>query len=71
MKLIDENGTLQHVDHSSDVIEHYGKKGMKWGVKKAIDYAKAYGRAAYNNARHPNPFYSCKYGSSCEISSRF
>lgn len=53
MKLIDENGTLQHVDNSSDVIEHYGKKGMKWGVKKAIDYAKAYGRAAYNNARHP------------------
>lgn len=49
MKLIDENGTLQHVDNSSDVIEHYGKKGMKWGVKKAIDY----GRAAYNNARHP------------------
>lgn len=41
MKLIDENGALQHVDNSSDVIEHYGKKGMKWGVKKAIDYAKA------------------------------
>lgn len=37
MKLIDENGTLQHVDNSSDVIKHYGKKGMKWGVKKAID----------------------------------
>lgn len=53
MKLIDENGALQHVDNSSDVIEHYGKKGMKWGVKKAIDYAKAYGRTAYNNARHP------------------
>lgn len=51
MKLIDENGTLQHVDNSSDVIEHYGKKGMKWGVKKAIDYAKAYGKTVVRNTR--------------------
>lgn len=53
MKLFDENGILQHVDNSSDVIQHYGKKGMKWGVKKAVEYAKAYGRATLNANLHP------------------
>lgn len=53
MKLIDENGQLTHSANTDDILQHYGKKGMKWGVRKVVDYAKAYGRAAYNNARHP------------------
>lgn len=53
MKLFDENGTMRHVDNSSDVIQHYGKKGMKWGVRKAVDYAKALGRATVNANLHP------------------
>ena len=52
MKLIDENGQLIHSANTDDIIQHYGKKGMKWGVRKAVEYAKAYGRAAYNT-RHP------------------
>ena len=53
MKLFDENGKLQHFDNSSDVIQHYGKKGMKWGVRKAVDYAKALGKATVNANLHP------------------
>lgn len=53
MKLYDEQGTLQHVDSSSDVLQHYGKKGMKWGVRKTAEYARAYGRLMLNRAAHP------------------
>ena len=53
MKLFDENGKLQHVDNSSDVIQHYGKKGMKWGVRKVVDYAKTLGQATVNANLHP------------------
>lgn len=32
MVLLYDNDTLVHVDSSEDIIQHYGKKGMKWGV---------------------------------------
>lgn len=32
MKLYD-NGELVHVDSSKDIIEHFGIKGMKWGIR--------------------------------------
>lgn len=47
MILIEEN-ELIHVDSCDDVIEHFGTKGMKWGVRKAGAYAKSYGRAIVN-----------------------
>jgi len=52
MILIEEN-ELIHVDSCDDVIEHFGTKGMKWGVRKAGAYAKSYGRAIVNKYRHP------------------
>lgn len=30
MKIIN-NGKLIHTDQASDVIQHFGTKGMKWG----------------------------------------
>lgn len=33
MILID-NDTILHTDNSSDIIQHFGTKGMKWGVRK-------------------------------------
>nr|DAT15066.1 MAG TPA: protein of unknown function (DUF4330) [Caudoviricetes sp.] len=36
MKLIDENGKLIHIDSSEDILLHYGKKGMKWGVRSSL-----------------------------------
>ena len=53
MNLIEENGQLIHNATTDDVLQHYGKKGMKWGVRKVVDYAKAVGRSQYNNIRHP------------------
>lgn len=41
MKLIDERGELVHVDSSEDILLHYGKKGMKWGVRSALSNAKS------------------------------
>lgn len=35
MLIIEEN-TLTHVDSVSDIIEHYGKKGMKWGCSEDV-----------------------------------
>lgn len=35
MKIYD-NGELVHVYSSSDVLLHYGRKGMKWGVRNSI-----------------------------------
>lgn len=32
MILIEENG-LVHVDGADDIIEHFGIKGMRWGIK--------------------------------------
>lgn len=56
MIIIEEN-TLIHVDSSSDVIEHYGVKGMKWGVRKAAKSVGNYGlntvKSMYNSVRHP------------------
>lgn len=39
------------IQSSRDVIEHYGTKGMKWGVRKTL---KTVGRMAGNALRHPN-----------------
>ena len=36
MKLLDDNGQIIHVDISKDIIQHYGKKGMKWGQIRAL-----------------------------------
>lgn len=41
------------IDNSQSVIQHYGKKGMKWGVRKAAAYAKSFGRVTVNRYRHP------------------
>jgi hypothetical protein len=35
MKIYD-NGELVHIDSSKDVLLHYGRKGMKWGVRNSI-----------------------------------
>ena len=39
------------IQSSQDVIEHYGTKGMKWGVRRTL---KTVGRMAGNALRHPN-----------------
>lgn len=39
------------VQSFQDVIEHYGTKGMKWGVRKTL---KTVGRMAGNALRHPH-----------------
>lgn len=52
MILIEEN-KLIHADSCDDVIQHFGIKGMKWGNRKAVAYAKSYGRALMNKYRHP------------------
>lgn len=41
MKLIDENGKLIHIDSSEDILLHYGKRGMKWGVRNSLSNAKS------------------------------
>ena len=52
MFIITEN-ELIHTDSTSDVIEHFGVKGMKWGARKAGSYAKEYAKASFNSVRHP------------------
>lgn len=39
MKIYD-NGELIHIDSSKDIIEHYGRRGMKWGVRNSFSNAK-------------------------------
>ena len=39
--------------HKELVLEHYGVKGMKWGVRKAVDRAKTSGRMGINTYVHP------------------
>lgn len=43
---------LVHVDSGSNILEHYGVKGMKWG-KRAVGYAGSYGKAYVNKFAHP------------------
>lgn len=52
MLIISENELL-HTDNCQDVIEHFGTKGMKWGVRKTKAYAKSFVRNKYNGLRHP------------------
>lgn len=52
MIIISEN-ELIHTDRFDDVIEHFGTKGMKWGMRKTKAYAKSFVRNKYNELRHP------------------
>ena len=52
MKLIEE-GQLVHVDNMDDVLEHFGTKGMKWGVRKAVRAAGNVGKIYVNAYTHP------------------
>lgn len=52
MKLIDGD-KLIHTDNSEDVIEHFGIKGMKWGVRKAARAAVNVGKIYANSYTHP------------------
>lgn len=52
MIIISEN-ELIHTDSFDDVIEHFGTKGMKWGMRKTKAYAKSFIRNKYNTYRHP------------------
>lgn len=51
MYIIHENELIQ-VDTGSEVLEHYGVKGMKWG-KQAVGYAGSFGKAFANQFAHP------------------
>ena len=35
--LILHEGELLHTDSSTEILEHYGVKGMKWGNRKSYD----------------------------------
>jgi hypothetical protein len=52
MIIISENEII-HTDSFDDVIEHFGTKGMKWGMRKTKAYAKSFIRNKYNTYRHP------------------
>ena len=40
MKAMNDKGELIHIDSSFDVIQHYGKKGMKWGFRSSLNSIK-------------------------------
>lgn len=52
MYIIHEN-ELIHVDAGSDVLEHYGVRGMKWGKRISNSYAGSLSKNSYNQYRHP------------------
>ena len=52
MKLIEE-GQLIHTDNVDDVLLHFGTKGMKWGVRKALRAAGNVGKIYMNSYTHP------------------
>lgn len=52
MKLIDGD-ILIHVDSTSDVLQHFGTKGMKWGVRKVVRNVGTAAKILGNKAIHP------------------
>ena len=52
MKLIDGD-KLVHTDNSEDILQHFGTKGMKWGVRKFVRNAGMVGKILGNKAIHP------------------
>ena len=42
---------LVHVDRGSDILEHYGVKGMHWGTKKGKRITAAVNRTEGNGVR--------------------
>ena len=66
--LILHEGELLHVDSSTDILEHYGVKGMHWGTRKGkritsavnrtegsgvASAVSAFGKSIGNSYRHP------------------
>ena len=49
--LLLNNNELQHVDSSSDILEHYGVKGMHWGTKKGKRITAAVNRTEGHGAK--------------------
>ena len=52
MILIEED-KLIHTDSSEDILLHFGTKGMKWGVRKAVRAASNVGKIYVNAYTHP------------------
>lgn len=36
------DGELIHADRGSDILEHYGVKGMRWGARRALNKMEKY-----------------------------